>query len=135
MAEQVVAIGELLPPGGWGHGGVVAARKARVAGWTAFKWQRVGDNSLYTGGVQGTKRNGKPKWSKPHTSFAVTEAELKAERERYEAETGRCHSCFGRGEEFAKWSKDEGTTYRPCRICNATGRSARVAPADGEVRS
>ena len=122
-------LNELRPVGGWGHAGVVAIRKANTPGWTPFKVERVGktNDALYTGGTESKYKNGSPKWDKPHTQVVVTEGERIAEAERYEREHGRCRECFGSGQQWVGWSKDEGNRYAPCVRCSATGKPAAVS--------
>lgn len=121
------APGELRPAGEWGHRGAVAIRKARVAGWLPFKWQRIGrDDSLFTGCVPSEGKNGKRKWPKPHTQVVVTQAEADAEADAYESEHGRCRECYGSGQEWRGWSLAQGNKYEPCKACGATGLPAKA---------
>lgn len=106
----------------------VARRKlgALPDGWEVCRWSRIGtDAVLYEGGVptviQRGPNKGKKRWRGPVQSAVVTDAEEWAERARYERETGRCANCYGSGRQWAGWHYQEGTKYRPCRACGATG--------------
>lgn len=123
MSEQAVDVpGELKPEGGWGHSGVVAIRKSGVPGWTPFRWERAGEDGIYTGGVEGKRRDGKAKWAKPHTRIVVTRAERIEAEARYEALHGRCRVCLGAGQEWVGWNVETGNKLVPCSRCKATGR-------------
>lgn len=124
--ETIEVPGKLEPPGGWGHAGEVAIRKAHTPGWTPFRIETVGKtrDALYTGAVETKRKNGKSNWPKPHTQVVVTEGERDAEAARYEREHGRCRKCYGGGQEWGGWSAKDGNWYRPCSRCKATGRPA-----------
>jgi hypothetical protein len=126
----VSAPGRLDPIGGMGHHGAVAVRKVGKPGWTPYKWERVGDDLMMTGGIEGKFKNGKPKWSKPAQRVVVTKAEIAAEESRYEREHGRCRVCFGDGQEFTGWSAAEGVKYKPCTRCAGTGIPKSAACAE-----
>jgi len=95
-------------------------------GWEPWKYERVGpDATMVTGSVPRIltrgKNKGQKRWPKPGQAVVVTDAERDAEFARYEAETGVCGKCFGRGEESAGWHYKTGTKYRTCRRCKGSG--------------
>ena len=109
----------------------VARRKvAGPEGWEVCGWERIGTGNdlVVEGGVprllKAGPKKGKKTWRDvPVQKAVVTEAELKAEHARYEAETGNCGDCFGNGEVFASWSVSAGVKHRPCKRCNGTGKT------------
>ena len=109
----------------------VARRKvAGPEGWEVCGWERIGTGNdlVVEGGVprllKAGPKKGKKTWRDvPVQKAVVTEAELKAEHARYEAETGNCGDCFGKGEVFASWSASEGVKHRPCKRCEGTGKT------------
>ena len=60
----------------------------------------------------------------------VTKAELQAKAAVYETETGKCWDCKGTGQVWAGWSKADGTRYRDCPRCNATGNAPTESSSD-----
>ena len=118
------------------HMDEVARRKVNgPEGWETCGWERIGDGNdfIVNGGVprmlKAGKRKGQKTWRDSVIERAVvTDAELKAEHARYEAATGKCGDCFGKGEVFASWSAAEGVKHRACKRCAGTGS----APTTGE---
>lgn len=106
----------------------VAIRKSGVEGWEYFRWQRAGEDSILTGGIprllKSGPRKGKKTWDGKGTSVVVTQAEIDEEAARYVSETGNCATCYGTGEVFQSWHHIDGTKYKPCRECGATGKAA-----------
>jgi hypothetical protein len=115
------------------HTEEVANRKlGKVEGFQWYAWRIIDpDAVLMTGDVPTGiytrgPRKGRPKFPKGDgRSVVVTEAEELAEKQRYEAESGKCGDCCGRGEVFASWHHIEGTKYRPCGKCGGSGLHAR----------
>jgi len=108
----------------------VARRKVNGPdGWEICVWKRIGDGRDFVveGGVPRIltrgPRKGRKRWDGPRLKTVVTGAEIDAEHARYEAETGNCGDCGGKGEVFASWSVTDGTMMRPCQRCNATGKT------------
>lgn len=97
-------------------------------GFKFYRYEVLDDESfLLTGCVpSGTytrgPRKGRPKYDGPARRVTVNHAELKAERARYEAETGLCWDCRGEKRVVNGWTRVEGTTYVPCRECDSTGK-------------
>ena len=106
--------------------------------WQAFRFEAKGpvntptDDGKFicvTGAVTPTvtqgKRRGCPNWRKrdKETEMTVTIPLIKhREWERnWETTNNKCFRCQGHGQEMAGWSVDEGTKYRPCPRCKATG--------------
>jgi hypothetical protein len=116
------------------HAETVARRKIDAAdGWEWFRVEMVDDGIVkLTGGVPTVGPKGKKKWPKLALCRAsyVTEAEVVAERERYERETGKCGGCFGETREWTGWSLIDGNRYRECRDCAGTGTATvRTSPS------
>jgi hypothetical protein len=114
------------------HMDAVAIRKAGIEGWEPFKWERVGEDVLFTGGIprllQSGPRKGRKTWDGKGSSVVVTRGEEAAEYARYEATTGECGTCYGKAEVFASWHHIDGTKYRPCAKCNSTGKAQSESP-------
>jgi hypothetical protein len=87
-----------------------------------------------TGTVASGARKGRKRYGTPRHAL-VTDAEMLAERRRYEREEGKCAECGGDGQMFAKWDHREGTTYRPCVKCQATGKPLSADAVDPHVSS
>lgn len=110
------------------HMDAVAIRKSGIEGWEPYKWERVGDDSIVTGGIphilKTGPRKGKKTWRGKGTSVVVTQGEVEAQAARYVTETGNCPKCYGKGEVFYSWNHIEGSKYRPCKACDATGKAS-----------
>jgi hypothetical protein len=110
------------------HAEMIARRKiGDRAGFQFYRWECIGDDMLLTGCVCDSAytrgpRKGKPKYDGRPIQAIVSDGELKAERLRYEAETGRCSDCLGIGKTIASAGKG-GTTYRACSACQGTGKA------------
>lgn len=79
-------------------------------------------------------RKGRPKYDGKPVIALVTHAEFLAEQARFEREEGKCRECGGDGRQFARWDHKEGTTWKPCSVCGATGKPksdpARFTPSE-----
>lgn len=114
----------------------VARRKVNAPeGWKIGRWEVIGDTRdvLVHGCVPGVfqrgPRKGQPKFNGiTMQACVVTDAEERAEHARYEAETGLCGDCGGERQVWAGWHHIEGTRYRPCRRCAASGRAPNGGP-------
>lgn len=97
----------------------VARRKLGVGTDWQWHYRKVmgPDAQLVRGAIPiGTKRDGSPRWPKASEDreCVVTDAEIKAEREAWEARTGLCADCGGCGERRVGWSRETGPIFRPC---------------------
>jgi hypothetical protein len=106
-----------------------AKSKVGIDGWVAYTWEACGDDSLVTGDVpsgiyRSGPRKGKQKFTGPGRKVVVTRQEMQAKATAYESDTGKCWDCKGTGQVWAGWSKTDGTRYRDCQRCNATGNAA-----------
>jgi hypothetical protein len=115
----------------------VARRKAGGnEAWEVCAWERVGkDGVIVEGGIprvlKSGPRKGKKTWrDMPTQKVVVTVAEIDAEHARYEADTGTCGDCFGKGRVFARWSQANGVEMKECGRCKGTG----IAPSNVELR-
>jgi hypothetical protein len=116
------------------HTDAVAIKKSGVEGWEPYKYERVGDDLVLTGSVPRIltrgPRKGKRKWEGKGTSVVVTRAEVDAQSARYIAETGNCPECYGEGEVFSSWHKDEGVTKKQCPDCKGSRRAAPLGATE-----
>ncbi len=55
----------------------------------------------------------------------VTDAEVQAEQERFEIESGRCSQCDGDGREVYGWDSVSGHKTRACQRCGGTGHASQ----------
>lgn len=115
----------------------VAAKKAGIDGWQAYRWRALDNgprsDSLVIGCVPDGfytrgDRKGRPRFSKPKPGtvreLAVTHAELISYAETYVRETGRCWDCKGEGRTLAGAGlQDDGSIYRNYRTCTRCGGS------------
>jgi hypothetical protein len=110
----------------------IARRKLSLSDdWEACRWECIGHphtkDVLVEMGIPRLLKTGKYKgqrtWkdTKDFRKCVVTESELADAEAGYERE-GKCFACYGSGEEWAGWSAAEGTKYRPCKRCGATGK-------------
>lgn len=113
------------------HLDAVARRKTGgQEGWEVCAWERIGEGRdlLVKGGVprelKAGPRKGKTTWRDVPTQKAVvTGDELDAEHARYEAATGNCGDCFGKGKVLRRWSAADGVVMKPCARCGGTGKT------------
>lgn len=102
--------------------------------WRPFKYEMVDGTSpgcLLDGAVAPIfvrgKRKGYRNWKKKDPATVRRIFISPGDRMTYEVnwskETGLCSVCVGTGEVFQSWRKDEGTTYKSCKVCDGTGKS------------
>lgn len=87
------------------------------------------------------KYKGRTDYKRPahgsESTVILSEREFEPWLLEWERRTGKCWKCTGSGEVFASWSAASGTTYKPCRRCEASGKepasamSARSAETEG----
>lgn len=112
-----------------------AEAKVGIDGWKAYRWEDCDGDSIVTGDVpdgvyRSGPRKGRPRFKGPGRRVIVTKAELQAKAAVYETETGKCWDCKGTGQVWAGWSKADGTRYRDCPRCNATGNAPTESPSE-----
>jgi hypothetical protein len=111
--------------------------------WRIFKWEAVGpvhgpraaQSVVVCGAIVPDKTRGKykgcPDWKsrdkRDDISLAIPMLALDAFKLKWEANHNACHKCGGDGQELAGWSSTEGSRYRPCSRCNATGLPPAIA--------
>lgn len=79
---------------------------------------------------QSGPRKGKPNWKKIELqTVVVTQEEEDAEAAAFEATTGKCRECHGKGQTVASFGVG-GTKYRECFKCKGTGASPARLPDD-----
>jgi DnaJ-class molecular chaperone len=107
-----------------------AESKSAIDGWQAYRWEQMKGGYLVKGCVpdgvyRSGRRKGRPRFKNPvkgtELSIVVSDADMKTEAEIYEETTGNCWDCKGKGEVFQSWHHIDGTKYKPCQRCNATG--------------
>lgn len=105
--------------------------------WEAFRWEVKGRGVYIEGAVpNGVFKRG-PR--KGHTNWKLrdkaTEAAIIISDDQHnrwltnwEATTGQCYLCIGTTQEWAGWSAKDGSRYRPCTRCDATGLAQPTKP-------
>ncbi len=105
--------------------------------WQVYRWEVKGAGVHIEGAVANEKFLRGPR--KGHTNWAkkdkATEAGITISNDvhrvwlrDWEIKTGHCHKCGGTSEEWAGWDHIEGTKYRPCQRCAATGNAQPDKP-------
>lgn len=104
------------------HITAAASRKIGIAGWEPCVLEAVTGGMLLTGGIP-IFINGRKKWParKNMERVILTSEEIAAEEHRYEAETSKCHKCYGTGMETIGWSAVTGMISRNCKRCGGHG--------------
>ncbi|RJX35642.1 MAG: hypothetical protein C4525_03030 [Desulfarculus sp.] len=92
-----------------------------------YKWMDGTRDLIISGSVprrliRGPNK-GQKRWARPLQTAVVTREEIETEAQRYEAETGNCSKCEGKGKVFREWSIETGTRYAPCPKCQGTGKA------------
>ena len=109
-----------------------------IPGWRGYRFTWLDDHDLlqvegclpagvYTRGP----RKGQPRYRHPDSggtrlTITWTRAEIEARANAWEATTGQCRECVGKGQVYFRRVSDQ-TEYRPCPRCGGTGQ----APAKG----
>ncbi len=109
---------------------IVARRKLGTTDeWHVFRWTRVGNtnDAVVEGSLCVGRDTPQRRWHGAKSKCVVTYAEAEDARVEWERETGLCGKCGGNKTRWAGWSKAEGSRYRDCERCNATG-AAPEAP-------
>jgi hypothetical protein len=113
---------------GWMHISEAARRKiAGPEGWEICFAECIGGGRdfLVAGGVARLLKRGphkgKKTWDGPRQRVVVTGNEIDAEYERYEAESGKCGDCMGRGAVVVGWSVTAGAKTQTCSRCGGSG--------------
>jgi hypothetical protein len=107
-----------------------AARRklSAVSEWKGYSFEVVAGGYIVIGEIpmgvysRGPKK-GSPKWKGRGTKVIVSDADVKAETEKYVLDTGNCPDCLGTKEELVSWSATHGTKTRPCSVCAGSGRA------------
>ena len=101
-----------------------AIRAVGIEGWEPCIFEACANGSLIRGGIPKLTAAGKKKWpaQKNMEMVVITDADVKAEYARYEAETGKCGDCYGEGKRVVGWHHIEGNRFAPCAKCGETGR-------------
>lgn len=112
----------------------------QISAWEALDWHAKGfdhpeGRTRITMRLAPLKADGKVDWDaapKVRRKVAVfTKAEHDQFLLRWEARTGRCHTCAPKypGLEWVGWHRDTGDAYRSCPRCKGTGKPPEVACA------
>jgi hypothetical protein len=67
------------------------------------------------------KNKGQPKWAE-RFKCVISDADVAAEKARYESANGKCFKCYGSGQEWAGWNHIQGNHYKACTRCDSTGK-------------
>lgn len=99
--------------------------------WAVYRWEAIPEakGSMLTGAVapplKSGKSKGQPNWKKmdktTERKVFISYQERDAFEAKWEAETGKCSQCEGKGQVSAGWSREEGRTYRNCKACGGSG--------------
>jgi hypothetical protein len=65
---------------------------------------------------------GTPAYDGERVVTYINEADIEAERVRFEAEVG-CHACYATGQESRGWNHITGTQREACRRCAGSGKA------------
>ncbi len=111
----------------------VAERKSNLSGregWVVASMEKIGpDATIVRSGfprpIKRGKRKGELTWRGVEMCepVIVTNREIDEERTRYEAETGNCGHCLGKGKQFLALRAGTGKEFGPCRECGGTGKA------------
>ena len=78
---------------------------------------------------QSGRHKGRTNWAKKDKSTLATVIIGVAEHEafllRWEAKTGKCHKCYGTGQEWRGWNCETGDKYGMCGRCGGSGNAKR----------
>lgn len=93
--------------------------------WALFRYEAVDGGDVLVEGsffthFKSGKRKGCRKFAGPSRKCVITPADRAAEMFRYESDTGHCCECGNTGQRYHGFGPD-GTRYKPCPRCNATG--------------
>ena len=109
------------------------------AEWVIFRWEAKNGFFVLTGAVctethKVGKRNGHLNWAKldkaTEMPITISESDRDTFLADYERATGNCHVCQGSGQQAWGWSSTDGTRYRPCPRCRATGTAEAHASVE-----
>ena len=110
------------------HRIAVATRKIQAgADFHWYRFEGVGPDALVMTGCVSSgvhtrgPRKGRLKYDGPPQTVVVLDAEVAAEQERYERETGHCGECLGLGRVCAGYR--DGPLWRPCPVCVGTAEA------------
>jgi len=117
---------------------ILAREKAGMpAEWRAFRFEcfpKTQETLYYEieGAVAPLKSKGaskgSPNWPKLDAATRRTVVLLVQEAEQRAAEwrerTGICVRCVGKGQLLKSYSRKDGSTFKPCPVCDGTGKAA-----------
>lgn len=122
------------------HRANLAMRKiGAIPGFEFYEWRCLDDpdgsvmltGAVVTGTVTKGKRKGKKRWDETRKRVVIiTDAEMLAERRRFEREEGKCAECGGDGQAFKSWNHETGTAWRTCVKCGGSGKPLSVGAVD-----
>lgn len=101
--------------------------------WAVFRWENLPEakGMLLTGAIAPPYKTGPhkgtPKWKardmKTEKRIFIAYVDQDAYNAAWEASTGNCSRCFGKGDTPWSWSKAEGSKRKPCGQCKGTGKA------------
>jgi hypothetical protein len=110
--------------------------------WEIFAWSLIGNckedwdrgDMLVSIGVprrlKSGPRKGKKTWRGCETrKCVVSRVEVNQTAEAWERETGKCMDCYGTGNKWSGWSRENGDRFKPCKRCEATGSAPKQTEA------
>lgn len=105
--------------------------------WRAYRFEAKGKGVLVEGAVvtevyKRGPRAGTLNYGKRDKSTEAVIVILDAQHQQWlmdwEGATGKCHKCDGTSREWAGWTRSDGSIYRPCTRCDATGQAQLNRP-------
>lgn len=102
--------------------------------WAVFLWEQLPEakGMLLTGAItpppyKSGPHKGTPRWKARDVStekrIFIAHADQDAYNAAWEASTGNCSRCFGKGDLPWGWSRAEGPKRKPCVKCKGSGKA------------
>lgn len=107
--------------------------------WQIYTWKANGEHdkpgcfvlvegAVFKHTISKGKRKGRLDFKKPeHGSkfiFSILVSDLDKFKVEWSTRTGKCHECYGTGQEWHGWNHKTGNRFRDCRSCGASGKAA-----------
>jgi hypothetical protein len=111
-------------------------RYSPPAEWQIYSWRTNGEHgkpgcfvlvegAIFKHTLLSGKRKGSINYKKPEpnskASYPIMMTDLAKFKVEWSARTGKCHNCYGTGQEWHGWNHKTGNRYRNCTECKDTG--------------